>query len=58
MQKEIGAWNQLQALDGIEGWTMGLLTRVLGWSPEAVQVHLAGTRKDLRNPAIHAYTIM
>lgn len=53
--KEIGAWNQLQALEGVEGWSMGLLSRVMGWSPAKVHVHLAQTRKDFRNPSIHAY---
>lgn len=58
MQKEIGAWNLLQSLEGIDGWSMSLFTRVLGWSPEEVQVHLARARKDHRNPAIHSYTVM
>lgn len=58
MQKEIGAWNQLQSLEGIEGWSMGLLTRVLGWSPEEVQVHVAKARKDHCNPAIHSYVFL
>jgi hypothetical protein len=28
--KEIGMWNQLHWLEGIEGWSLALLTRVLG----------------------------
>jgi hypothetical protein len=28
--KEIGMWNQLQWQEGIEGWCLALLTRVLG----------------------------
>jgi len=54
-QKEIGAWNKLQAFEGVEGWTMALLTRVLGWPTEKVQLHLSGVRKDYRDPKIHAY---
>lgn len=37
---------------------MGMFTRVLGWSPEEVQVHLAGARQDIRNPDIHAYVLL
>lgn len=53
--KELGAWNQLQAMEGLEGWTMAPFCRVLGWSLEKVQVHLAGARKDYCDPKIHAY---
>lgn len=56
--KELGAWNQLQALEGVEGWTMGLFNRVLGWSVEEVQVHLAEVRKNFRDPRIHSYITM
>ena len=30
--KQIGLWNLLQHEEGIEGWTMALLTRVMGVS--------------------------
>ncbi|BDD61381.1 hypothetical protein MPDQ_001215 [Monascus purpureus] len=56
--KELGAWHQIQALEGIEAWTMGLFTRVLGWSPEEVQVHLAKARKDIQNPDLHGYVLL
>ena len=49
---------QLQALEGVEAWSMALFTRVLGWSPEAVQVHLAGVRKDYKNPSLHPYAVL
>jgi len=51
--KMVGAWNLINCLEGIEGFTMGLFTRMLGWTAEEVQVLLAGVRKDLRNPKIH-----
>ncbi|BDD57552.1 hypothetical protein MPDQ_007446 [Monascus purpureus] len=56
--KELGAWNRIQSLEGFEAWTMGMFTRVLGWSPEEVQVHLARARQDIRNPDIHAYVLL
>lgn len=58
MKKEIGACNRLQSLEGIEGWTMDLLCRVLGWSADEVQVHLTKARQDHWNPNIHAYDYM
>jgi hypothetical protein len=50
----LGTWNILQILQGLEGFTMALFTRVLGWSAEEIQVLLALVRKDLRNSKIHA----
>ncbi|KAI9806983.1 MAG: hypothetical protein M1833_002641 [Piccolia ochrophora] len=52
-QKTVGAWNLLQILEGLEGFSLALFTRTLGWSLEEVQVLLAQVRKDLRDPAIH-----
>lgn len=34
---------------------MALYTRVLGWSPEEVQVFLAKVRDDMKSNRIHAY---
>ncbi|PGG96661.1 hypothetical protein AJ79_09498 [Helicocarpus griseus UAMH5409] len=53
--KTIGWWNRLQFLQGVEAWSMNLLTHVLGWKPEEVQVHVAYARKDAQNIHIHAY---
>ncbi|KAI9777722.1 MAG: hypothetical protein M1839_008641 [Geoglossum umbratile] len=38
--KEIGRWNQLHCEEGIEGWAVALLTRVMGWTLEEVNVLL------------------
>ena len=40
--------------DGLEGMTLRLLTQVLGWKSEEVQVLLVNVRKDFRDPKIHA----
>ena len=53
--KHLGKWVQLEWEDGIEGWTMMLLTNILGWQPEEVQVYLAEMRRGLRDKRIHAY---
>ncbi|ODH49896.1 hypothetical protein GX48_03985 [Paracoccidioides brasiliensis] len=53
--KEVGWWNQVQFLQGVEAWSLNLLTHVFGWSPKEVQVHVAYRRNDARNASIHAY---
>ncbi|KAI9806072.1 MAG: hypothetical protein M1833_004479 [Piccolia ochrophora] len=52
--KQIGTFNMLNLLEGIEGFSMALFTRVLGWTAEEVQVLIAKVRKDCSNPNIHA----
>jgi len=51
--KMVGAWNLVNCLEGIEGFTMGLFTRMLGWTAEEVQALLVGVRKDLQDHKIH-----
>ena len=56
-QKEntLGRWTHANVLQGIQGFALGLLTRVLGWSVEEVELLLMDVRKDLQNTNIHAY---
>jgi SAM-dependent methyltransferase len=54
--KEIGRWHLLEAYQGVEGWTLALFTRVLGWSYEQVQLYLAQVRQGFSDRSIHAYT--
>jgi hypothetical protein len=53
--KEIGRYNQIHWDQGIEGWCMYLLTTLMDWSLEEVQVYLAKVRQGLRDKSIHAY---
>lgn len=53
--KELGRYNRLQWEEGIEGWSMMLLTKLLGWSRVEVEVYLMKMRQGLRDPKIHAY---
>ncbi|KAK2782753.1 hypothetical protein FQN53_009614 [Emmonsiellopsis sp. PD_33] len=52
--KTVGTWNLLQVIDGMEGFSMALFSRILGWSPDAIQNFVAEVVKDLRNPKMHA----
>ncbi|KAF9768162.1 hypothetical protein IL306_014570 [Fusarium sp. DS 682] len=56
--KELGEWSNLNTSDLLEGLSMALFTRFLGWTPEEVRVFLIDVRKDLNNPKVHAYWSM
>jgi len=51
--KEIGAYNLMQFLDGLDGISMAVMTRIRGWKAEEVTVFLPDVKKDLRNRDIH-----
>ncbi|OCL11725.1 S-adenosyl-L-methionine-dependent methyltransferase [Glonium stellatum] len=53
--KELGRWNLVNSLDGLQGYSMALMTRVLGMRIEEVEVMLVDVRKDMKNKNIHAY---
>jgi hypothetical protein len=42
--------------EAMPAYSLALFTRVLGWTPEEVEVLLAGARKDLKNTNYHLYT--
>lgn len=48
-------WNLENMAPALEGFSMALFTRVLGWSKEEVQTFLIDVRKELKDPKIHAY---
>jgi len=53
--KEIGKFQLMNYTEGLEGLTIGLLTRALHWQPAEVQVLLAKVRAELRDKSIHSY---
>ncbi|KAF3007728.1 hypothetical protein E8E13_009786 [Curvularia kusanoi] len=53
--KEIGQYNRIHWEQGIEGWSIYLLTTILKWSIEEVQVYLAKMRTALKDRRIHAH---
>jgi len=55
MMKDVGQWNQLNILEGLEGFCLALLTRGLAWTKEEVDVFVARVSRDLRDRKIHAY---
>jgi hypothetical protein len=53
-QKKIGAYNITQLYEGLQGFTLRPFTKLLGWTPEEVEIFLMDVRKDLTNGNIHA----
>ncbi|MCJ1404190.1 hypothetical protein MMC11_007415 [Xylographa trunciseda] len=54
-EKEIGRWMMENTLQALQGLTMALLTRHLGWSREAVELFLVGVRKQILDRSSHVY---
>lgn len=55
-QKEIGQFNRLGLETSLEGYTLYLLTTILGWKYEEVQLWLVRVRQALKNKHYHGYT--
>ncbi|KAF2092084.1 S-adenosyl-L-methionine-dependent methyltransferase [Saccharata proteae CBS 121410] len=53
--KEIGRFTCLNYLEGLEGFTMGPFTRLLGWKEEEVQVLIANIRREFTTRSMHGY---
>jgi len=53
--KEMGMWTLENIAGGLQGLSMALFTRGLGWSADELEVFLAGVRKDMRDRKIHVY---
>ena len=56
--KEVGAFNLVQLREGLEGFSLALFTRILGWSTDKLEVLLSKVRKDLDNRNVHAQNDM
>lgn len=53
--KELGAYQQVNLIEGMEAYSLALMTRVLGWRSEEVAIFLADVRKELLDRKIHMY---
>lgn len=53
--KLIGAWEQHNLLNNLEGMTMRLFSKGLGWSEEEILVFSALLRRDIKDLRMHAY---
>lgn len=53
--KKVGTYYQAIAMDGLQAISLRPICKGLGWSPQEVEVFLAGVRKHLMNTSIHTY---
>lgn len=53
--KTVGLWNLTQVLQGLEGFSLQLYCRLLGWAEEEVRAMLSKVRQDLMSGDIRAY---
>lgn len=53
--KRVGALELVNMVDGIEGLSLRLLSKVLGMKPEDVQILLMEVRGEVKNSKIHSY---
>lgn len=51
--KEVGAWNYLQMMEGLEAFHQALFTRLLGWEVGEVKAMVARMRKEFKDPGVH-----
>ncbi|OJD35752.1 s-adenosyl-l-methionine-dependent methyltransferase [Diplodia corticola] len=54
-QKMLGRWTFENLGRGLQGISLALLTKVLGWSKEAVELFLVNVRQDMSNREKHYY---
>jgi len=52
--KKVAAYFQKDILKGLEGISMKILTRFMGWSEENVRAFLVGVTRDFKDRSIHA----
>ncbi|KAL3426807.1 methyltransferase domain-containing protein [Phlyctema vagabunda] len=53
--KELGMWAHENLSGGIDGISLAVFTRILGWSREEMEVFLIDVRKELKDRRIHSY---
>lgn len=53
--KALGSWWKENLLVGLQGFSLALLSRVLGWSKNQIEVYLVDVRKSMHDRDVHAY---
>ena len=53
--KEVGRYQMLAHIEGLEGVSLGLLSRVYDWKLEEVKILMAKLRPELKEKSIHSY---
>ncbi|EFX05449.1 umta methyltransferase family protein [Grosmannia clavigera kw1407] len=53
--KTIGRYQVVQQTQAVDSYTPGILSNVLNWKDDEIQVLVAKAKKDLKNPEAHLY---
>ena len=53
--KEIGAFENFSLTNGLDAYLLRGYTAVLGGDPNQLQIIIAGTKRELRDPKMHSY---
>lgn len=53
--KQIGMYSYYYCLEGCDGWSLFLLSNVLQWGMEEIQIFLAKLKNALNDPRTHSY---
>lgn len=53
--KELGHWNMINIIEGLEGFCLALLSRGLGWERQEIDILVAKITQDIKDKRIHAY---
>lgn len=56
--KSVGEWCKADFLTGMQGWSMMVLTRGMGMTPQGVEVLLAEVKKEINSGKLHIYMPM
>ena len=57
-EKTLGMWQGENLANGVEGFTLALFTRILGWTKEEVDIFLIKVKSNIKNRSIHSYLPM
>jgi hypothetical protein len=57
-KKELATWFYLLVCSELEGLSLALYTRVLGWEAERLQELLARVRQEIKDPRYQMYSDM
>jgi len=57
-KKELASWFYHLVFSELEGLSLALYTRVLGWEPERLHELLARVRQEIKDPRFQMYSDM
>ncbi|KAI9803870.1 MAG: hypothetical protein M1825_001750 [Sarcosagium campestre] len=53
--KDIGKFNLLSLLDGLQAFTVAAFSRAFGWTKDEIEVYLVNVRNSMKDRNVHSY---